>query len=83
MISAYALQKEMFLLDLKTFRRVRDQVIMCMATMVTTSTLINSNPIWTKKSVKKGPNMTKNRVHGAHGQPVDYDMDDYVHNLYY
>ena len=29
--------------------------------------------------MKKGPHLTKNRVHGAHGQPEDYDMDDYVH----
>ena len=50
---------------------------MYMATMATT--LIDSNVIWAKKSVKKGPNMTKNWVHGAHGHPVDYDMDDYVH----
>jgi hypothetical protein len=49
---------------------------MYMATMATT--LIDSNPIWAKKSVK-GPHMTKNRVHSPHGQPVDYDMDDYVH----
>ena len=47
------------------------------------ATLIDSNAVWAKKSVKKGPHVTKNRVHGAHGQPVDYDMDDYVHNLYY
>ena len=41
-----------------------------MATMVTT--LIDSNTIWAKKLLKKGLHLTKNRVHGAHGQPVDY-----------
>ena len=50
---------------------------MYMATMVTT--LIDSNTIWAKKLLKKGLHLTKNRVHGAHGQPVDYDMDDYLH----
>ena len=44
MISAYALQKGMFLLDLKTFRRVRDQVIMYIR---------SNNAVWAKKSVKK------------------------------
>ena len=54
--------------------------------VATIGTLSDSNVVWAKKSMKKGPHMTKNRVTVLMANlwiMTWYDMDDYVHNHYY